>query len=342
MILELNSKTTNKWKDVLLKTSLPLEQLVAETLVENDFYVHGEFSYVRRTEKAIDAEFSADLYASMLLPRKAKDDYWASLNLLVECKYNYPGVRWVFTPHLSDITIGVITRFDDLTNKEIPNTEAQFKLDSELPYCVRGIELHESDANLQSIPHGLSQLRFAVPHLVARICSMQAFTGHTEDLHIEFLCSLLVTTASLHVLKPGLKLETFQNASDLAEVAAQIDALVVYQSAGPELSKYARGVVQDFRARDDGIAERLKTRSEVLKNLGRKYWEIIDEEWLEQQFEHAAERVLVVNFRSLERMLKRIYKPIKAFGKSVKDVAAVHFDVQAGRGIMRAPSAVES
>lgn len=75
----------NKWKDALLKTSLPLEYLVADKLSKHGFLVVGEFSYSRSNEQGIDTEFSIDLLANKFL-EKRKDDAWANLSLLVECK----------------------------------------------------------------------------------------------------------------------------------------------------------------------------------------------------------------------------------------------------------------
>jgi hypothetical protein len=312
-----------------------LEQLVAEKLNASGYYVTGEFPYMRQNEEHIVQEFSVDLGASLLLTRKAKDDYWGNLNLLVECKYNYPGVRWVFTPHLSDIAIGCISRFDDLTNKEVAKDTAQYQLDHELRYCVRGIELHDRDVNLQSIPHGLNQLRYAVPHLVGQVCGGQMLTGHAEDLHIEFICPILVTTASLHILKAGLNLDTFQEAASLSALADQVDALVVYQPAGPELGIYANSLAQEFSTREGGrLDNRLKTRATILLSLGKKEWELPSRTWFDDQFRTAAERVLVVDYKAFKRMLRKLRRQLKKLTKSVSDIGSVSFNAQSGRGVI--------
>ena len=75
--------TTKKWKDGLLKSSLPLEQLVAEVLANQKFFVCGEYSYLRTNENGLETEFSVDLEAFDLLPEPGGS--WGELRLLIEC-----------------------------------------------------------------------------------------------------------------------------------------------------------------------------------------------------------------------------------------------------------------
>src|SRR4051812_48864672 len=87
------------WKDYLLQSSLPLEQIVSEKLDSNQWHIDGEFPYVRPNEQDINTEFSVDLRAFALAEsiESGDIDTYASLDLLIECKYNYPGTRWVFS-----------------------------------------------------------------------------------------------------------------------------------------------------------------------------------------------------------------------------------------------------
>jgi len=65
------------WKDALLKTSLPLEHMIAEKLDRRGFEVCGEYSYVRTNAQGVSTEFSADLWAFSLL-KKRKGGYWGT------------------------------------------------------------------------------------------------------------------------------------------------------------------------------------------------------------------------------------------------------------------------
>src|SRR5229473_4520754 len=97
MIMAEKSDNSN-WKENLLKSSLPLEQLVAEELEKNTFYIAGEYSYTRKNEHEINTEFSIDLlsHKSNLVEKSQFGDI---LNILIECKYTYPTTKWVFSPH---------------------------------------------------------------------------------------------------------------------------------------------------------------------------------------------------------------------------------------------------
>src|SRR5437773_1986873 len=100
-----NDKKEKDWKDALLKSSLPLEQLVSETLESNGFTIGGEYSYVRPNEHNARTEFSIDLHTDDTVMRKSeKVEIEARLNLLVECKYCSPGVKWIFSPYAKKIT----------------------------------------------------------------------------------------------------------------------------------------------------------------------------------------------------------------------------------------------
>lgn len=89
-------KDDNRWKENLLKSSLPLEQLVSEKLENKNLYISGEYPYIKPNEQDINTEFSIDLHAYETI----RNAYTMRLHLLIECKYNYPGVKWVFSPHI--------------------------------------------------------------------------------------------------------------------------------------------------------------------------------------------------------------------------------------------------
>lgn len=316
-----------KWKDALLKTSLPLEHLIAEKLGKHGFLIHGEYSFIRDDEQGVDTEFSVDLRASELLDR-GEEDYWADLNLLVECKYNYPGVRWIFAPHPeeSEFAIGVVNVLQQLCTRRITDTSPVYDIDQELPYCVKGIELHESDANTQSITRGLYQLKYAVMELASNIIYRQITTWNDVDLHIGIVCPILVTTASLHVLKDGLTLEQFQNASNLNDVAEQVDALVVFQENRPQLSKYIRKVIADLYR----LSPEIKTRLEELEAVEGKpeYRSALPVNWLfDSILKSYAERVLVITYEAFEQTVLDIRNSVLESGKSLSQVAILKKDM---------------
>jgi hypothetical protein len=79
------------WKDELLSSSLPLEHDTKRYLEQKGCIASVEFSYIRPNEQRVPKQFSYDIDASYISPPFFAD-------VLVECKYRSPGVRWVFTP----------------------------------------------------------------------------------------------------------------------------------------------------------------------------------------------------------------------------------------------------
>lgn len=228
-----NSKN---WKDFLLKSSLPLEQIVSEKLENNGLYVEVEYPYFRPNEHNINTEFSVDLFASASLePDKNYKDTEvnfikdSALQLLVECKYNSPGTKWVFSSVSKDgdnFTSGV----SYISNQVI----GRLPRDLEHPICKRGIVLTNNGADPNSITHGLNQLRYAMPNLIRSGLGV----GDGKDKPPYFMSLLLVTTADLYILKSGQNLETYQIAQSLENVAEQSDIVIVKHALGPHLQAY--------------------------------------------------------------------------------------------------------
>jgi hypothetical protein len=82
----MTGKSNKKWKDFLLKTSMPLEYLVAEKLSELKYGIQCEYNYLRPNETGVPTEFSVDIWAVNNLFKK-NFGLWANLNYLIECKY---------------------------------------------------------------------------------------------------------------------------------------------------------------------------------------------------------------------------------------------------------------
>lgn len=320
------SEKNNKWKNALLKTGLPLEYLISEKLSDKGFGIGGEFSYIRKNEQNINTEFSVDLNGFKLI-KKGKDDYWADLMFLIECKYNYPGVKWVFTPHSKEsfITSGIVNTFDNLCTSKVENTKFINSLDDNLYYCVKGVELHELDSNVQSITRGLYQLKYAVPQLAKRTLQTQITTWNDEDLNIGFICPILVTTASLFVFNERLNLTEIEKAKNLSEIAEEVDALVVHQENTPQLDDYIRELTRKLYSDFPEIIERLESAAKI---QGKPISNFLPESFgLNHRIKHSAENVLVVTYNYFEKMVSKIHNAVQKSGKSLKQFATLKKDM---------------
>lgn len=328
----------NKWKDYLLKSSLPLEQIVSEKLERQGFIGVGEYSYIRLNEHGARTEFSVDLHAFELIPRAEQDEqFWAILNVLIECKYNYPGVKWVFTPHPSEsvIVVGCITALDSLCTErlddEIPWIEDPlYMLDNQLPYCNRGIEIHGSGADPNTILRGLNQLRYGLPNLVAQECANQIRTSNDEDLQISFICPILVTTANLYRLKTGIDLEAYQSATSLTDIADEVDALIAYQETGPDLYRYCETVAKKLHKQYPQILHRLdeavalSTPATPAELGGLKVIPVgTTKPAFDSHIVSERNRILVVRLQALEDVLSTVWEAVRKAEKSLKRIAAL-------------------
>ena len=89
-----NKKRGKDWKDILLKSSLPLEHLVSTLLEKHNIDSYGEFSYMRKNEKGYLSEHSIDIDATFSFDTQ----FFSPLNFLIECKYCHQSVKWLFSP----------------------------------------------------------------------------------------------------------------------------------------------------------------------------------------------------------------------------------------------------
>lgn len=313
------------WKQSLLKSSLPLEMLVAERLTQRGFFVTGEYAYTRVNEKDVDTEFSVDLHAFQLV--NGEDDSWGILNVLVECKYNHHNVTWVFTPHPTEEAqiAGTITHLEDLCTRRIEKKAPLYDLDNTLLFCTRGVELHEKDFDPNSITRGLHQLRYALPDFVAQEALNQLSIWNKEDLEISLICPILVTTANIYVLKRGLGLDVFQSANDLGDVAEEVDALIVYQEPGPQLLAQCEKIARKLRELHPEIEQRLNEASQIL-DPGRSRF-VPPASLFDDEFESACTRIVVVRFDKLDAMLSKIQGSVLEAGESIKEVVDIQIDL---------------
>jgi hypothetical protein len=324
------TKPGGKWKAALLKTSLPLELLVAEQLKAAGVFVLGEYQYSRVNEEGLPTEFSVDIHAKSLIPPLFKGT-WATLSLLIECKYNYPGVQWIFAPNPYGnlgyrSVVNVFQQFS--TRRVVP--KAVDKFDADLSYCIKGIELHEDNANPNSISRGLHQLRYAVVQMLTTLLRDQLSAGHDVALNVEFVCPVLITTAPLYVLKSDLPLEAYQEAGSIADLAEEVSALVVKQDPGPDLSRYADDAFAKLLAEYPWMERRLGEHAEILATSGVPAYTIQSLSDVRVQFRAACERVLVVNHVAFPDLLTQMHTLINESGKSLQQYGTVTRNSQTG------------
>jgi len=270
---------------------------------------------MRRNEAGIPTKFSIDLHGLHPIPPESGLDAWGALFVLAECKYNYSGVKWVFAPNPSVFAgKNSVTELSHLTTKKIDLLSIGFHRD--LPCCFRGVELHDTEANPNAISRALHQMWYAAPKFVRQLLEMQLMEA-PDDVGIDMICPLIVTTASLHVLHENLSLAEFEKADDLAKISRQVEALIVSHTLGPHISDYIDEEISGFYD-DNPVSTTLAELSERRMQAG---WDTYPEslDWsVKRTFREAAESVLVINYSSLERILERLVKVATDAGKTLR------------------------
>ena len=212
---------------------MPLEHEVREYLKKHDCIARFEYSYLRPDEHRLERQFSYDVDASLIRPPHFVD-------LMVECKYRHPSVRWLFAPdeyggpdelEPNDFMhpMGDLVRISFEHRGTFPRTLA--------PCCSKGVELTTEGANDQAIVHAISQLAFGFVSHVADAIEHQVFRLLAGDF-IFYHVPMVVTTARLYRLNDDVTNDRIRTASEVEDVAAEHSCLVLKYDAGVELRQY--------------------------------------------------------------------------------------------------------
>ena len=328
--------SNTKWKDHLLKSSLPFEHIVAEALAKQKWYVDGQYSYARKNENGLHTEFSVDLHA---YSEFSSDTHWlATLDLLIECKYSSPGVKWIFLPYPETSTVfgGGIKVFEQASNKRLSTHRYIGKLDASTPYCIRGISLFDTGTDENSVSRGISQLRYAMPRLAERIFRYHADERSDGDIALTFACPILVTSAPIYVLKEKLTLDSLFSATTIEDVASEHEAVMIWDSGSPERENYADDIFKELVV-DSGLEKRLFAYREVFPPRTPKRFITPPSIYeVKQAIRESSDHVLVLNHKFLETYLKKVRALVKQSLKSIEKFAEVSFDRETGEVVVKA------
>lgn len=234
------NKDPKGWKEALLKSSLPLELVVAHMLGEEGWNVGGQYTYSRANESGEDVDFSVDVVAERSL---SESDPRLELKMLVECKYVSPGAQWIFSPYPDSAVVdaGLVKVVDEGAHIRVIDRRTLVAFEDEMPFCVRGVQLNTGAFDETNIFRGLSQLRHAMPVVVKDEIALQYFSAQHDEGYASFCCAVLVTPAPLFHLREGLGLDDFYAAKTLSEVAEEVPWLIVWEGDAPSRSRYADG-----------------------------------------------------------------------------------------------------
>lgn len=160
-----DERNKRKLKDFLLSSGLPLEYSVKKCLEELGLNPSGEYSYEGKNELGVPAYFLIDL--TTLSFGNMSDELLPLLELVIECKYRFENIDWIFTPAIFDglsrygnydnefIIMDEITENKELDRKQFSNFLNNYK------FCDKGVEILSNGVNSKSLNQGIHQLKFA-------------------------------------------------------------------------------------------------------------------------------------------------------------------------------------
>ena len=229
-----------KWKSKLLSSSLPLEFEVAKVLAARDFTVTANYPY-QRVDAGIEKEFSVDIRANHLLPALRKIPAMPPLAIMIECKQRHPGVTWLFLPNVNrGLRMNwspAIRGIDVFSKAFLPTDRSAF--DTQLDACYKGVEVDVANANVfdTELRHGIAQLQFALPVLLADLIETALLTHPFNDAPF-FFTAVIVTNAQLMVAHKSFGTRSVERANDIARLGRVRPYLSVTVDGGPEFRSH--------------------------------------------------------------------------------------------------------
>jgi hypothetical protein len=256
------------WKDSLLKSGLPFEYEVKSYLQRLGCLPSFDSSYVRLNEQKTPREFSFDLSASLF-------ERHYMVDLMVECKYRHPAVRWVWAADEyggpSELAPNAFLHpLDDFVKSKFPFADTMFPRRLG-PLCSKGIELLPDGPNEAGITEALSQLAYALGPRMADSIEHQV-RNYIPPIAIYCHVPVIVTTASMFRLREDVTVNMIASAEAVEDVANEVDCVIVRYQPGIELKEHNRNAIQTFLGCDrDELTASLSSYSDnldfVLNNL---------------------------------------------------------------------------
>lgn len=231
-----------KWKSKLLSSSVPMEYVVAKELVRQGFAVDTDYTYSRH-DAGIDKDFSVDIQATGYPPFNT-DKLLSTVELLVECKHRHRGNKWLFFPDVNEsdmslFTLGYTVRGIDCFSWKFLPKNSTVAFDQEALFCMKGVEVDATNGNVydSEIKHGLMQLQYALPRLLAERIRFNIHGGVDENNPF-FICPILLTTAPILVAKSSVSIEAVEAAESLEDIADPAPWVVVHCDTTPDFERH--------------------------------------------------------------------------------------------------------
>jgi hypothetical protein len=289
---------TKSWKDLLLKSGLPLENDVKSYFDAQGCLSNFEYTYLRRDESQIEKEFSYDLDASLILTENRN---W--FDFLIECKYRHESTKWVFIPDsyggMDEVHQNCFLHpMDHFVSMKFPFSGSF--VEEFAPLCSRGVEIATTGDNDKSITQAVAQISYAFSKKV--VAAIESQTGEpTRFEFINYHIPIIITTADLYRLREGVDIHKIKDAQELTDVADKHDCLVLKNITGSHLERYNLSVFEDYVS-EVGEEKLQKHLNSHTKDLGHLF-SVISKHY-------CPSGILVVQFTNSNTGLEKLFNYI--------------------------------
>lgn len=233
------------WKDLLLRSGLPLEYEVRECFVEKGCTVWEETSYLRCDAQSETKEFAYDVHANCWI-----GGY--SVDFIVECKYKIGDTKWFFTPYpyhyqydldKNDFLHPIDHFVDHSCHFNLRPYSTAF--DALGPFCQKGVELFEREYLEKNIRKAISQVSYAFIDRVTD-CWNHQLTVPLFEKAVFCNVPIIITNADLYQINPKTTVAHIRKAKAIEEVSTRTDFLLYHNPIGSHLREYNMMKLADF------------------------------------------------------------------------------------------------
>ncbi|HET8772699.1 MAG TPA: hypothetical protein VFP80_02865 [Thermoanaerobaculia bacterium] len=232
------------WKKHLLRSSVPLEYEAARILAKRGLSVSADYPY-SRSNGIVEEEGSVDVRGVATVRLSDRITSFSSLDFLVECKYRERGTTWLFLPKpgggpaaISD----VLQYVDYFSSKFVHGVPVS--LDTRLDHCFAAAEIRDHDRSADEggkenkstksqLRHGLRQLQYAVPALIALRARSMAYRDFESALPF-FFVPILLTNADLIIANVDFGISKVEQSDTPENLGKRVSCLIWSAELGPD------------------------------------------------------------------------------------------------------------
>ena len=281
------------WKEIFLKSGLPLENSVKNILLDLGMRFVDEYNFLRKNidgninNFSVDFSFGKRVNLPYETKEKGKDYFYVCY--FVECKYCTPNTNWVFMPYQRGDVDGYSIAIDAYCKKYCLNEE-YFEEIFNYKNVSKGVSLRTKCADFTQIKEAYHQLAYAyINYLFDSL-------NYKKD-SIEFIIPIIVTTANLWVIKDNCNLENIEYAKDFNEICTQHDVVQYFQRPDELMKNF---YMNKFYSLDDEL------RQDLCAMMMHNYSGMNPLVGIDAESCYSPDVFFVINYKAFKKIFKQI------------------------------------